>query len=309
MAVERELWREYIAEKIHQKNIFLGMAVNATAQVINGKAVHIPQAGILDEPELNASSFPLTVGERTDTDIVYLLDSLAMKPVRIANIDTYQLSYSKMQSVLGQQTDTLTDRLGTIMLHNWVRPFSYSGSATTSAASRILTTGANTVAHMPTATGNRKKFVANDLKAAKSFLDKQNVPADGRVAVMSPDMYSQLCDDTTLTNYRLQEYNITTGMLPKLYGFEIIVRSKVVGYKSETDLLNLFSYTPDVADCDAVVCYHRDFVEYAEGAIDVFGSENNPEYLGDIYSAEVRFGGRKRYADATGIVCVVQDIP
>lgn len=309
MAVNIQLWTAYLSEKLYQKNEFLKKSFNATSFVINGAVVHIPQAGALGEPVFNPSSFPLTVTERTDVDIVYPLNSLVMPPVRIANIDRYQLSYDKMASVLGSQTGKLMDRLGTYMLYEWARQYAFAGSTTTSEVARLLTTGANTAAHMPSATGNRKKFMRADLRRASTLMDEQNIPKDGRVAIMSPKMYEQLTDDTTLTNYRINEYNIQTGTIPKLEGFELHVRPQVIGFKNETDLINLASYTADVADCDAVLLWHPEFVEFAEGNIDFFGSERNPEYLGDIYSAEVRFGGRKRYADSTGIVAIVQDIP
>ena len=309
MAVNVELWRAYIAEQLYQKNEFLKRATDATPFVLNGKVVHIPQAGTLDEPQFNPTSFPLTVSDRTDTDIAYTLNTLAMPPVRIPNIDRYQLSYDKMQSVMGSMTGKLMDRLGTYMLWEWTREFAFTGSTTAKAATRMLTSGGNVPAHMPSATGNRKKFTRVDLRNASTALDMLNVPKEGRVAIMSPKMYEQLTDDPTLTNYRLAEYNITTGVIPKLEGFEIHVRPQVVAYNDETDLVNLATYTEDALDCDAVLCYHPDFVEFALGNIDFFASERNPEYLGDIYSAEVRFGGRKRYANSEGIIAIVQDIP
>lgn len=309
MAIFKEVWQSYIAEKIYQKNDFLKKAFDASGNVIDGRIVHIPQAGNVGEPILNPSSFPLTVSEREDSDIVYPLESLAMPPIRIANIEKYELSYDKMNSVLSEQVSKLTDRLGTIMLYNWARGYTYSGSLDTDEVTKILTTGANAAAHMPSSSGVRKKFTRSDLRKASTVLDKQGVTKDDRVAIMSPTMYEQLTDDSTLTNYRLSEYNIETGFIAKLEGFEIHVRPTVLGYKNEADLLNLFNYTPDVSDCDAVLCFQKNYVEFAEGGIDFFEDIRNPQYLGSIYAAEVRFGGRKRYANSTGIISIVQDIP
>ncbi|NBT57479.1 hypothetical protein EBT16_01730 [bacterium] len=59
-------------------------------------------------------------------------------------------------------------------------------------------------------------------------------------------------------------------------------------------------------DNDAVLCWCEEVVERAVGEINAFEQIKSPVYYGDIYSFEVRMGGRIRRSDEKGIVAIVQ---
>ena len=134
---------------------------------------------------------------------------------------------------------------------------------------------------------------------------------EGRYALISADMFQQLTDDMSATQYRdfSAAYNAETGVVGRLFGFNIMMRSAVVNYANAANpVINAYGATPNATDCDGVLCWQTNAIERALGAIVFFEKIGDPTYYGDIYSVGVRIGGRQRRADAKGIVAIVQDI-
>jgi hypothetical protein len=55
------------------------------------------------------------------------------------------------------------------------------------------------------------------------------------------------------------------------------------------------------------MCWQKDSVARALGEKKFFEKKDDPEYYGDVYSAMIRAGGRRRRADDAGVVAIVQD--
>jgi hypothetical protein len=140
-------------------------------------------------------------------------------------------------------------------------------------------------------------------------MNKQNVPMEGRYALISADMFQQLTDDMSATQYRdfSAAYDVKDGVLGRLFGFNILMRSAVLKYDDAVLPAMLPGGTiPDVSDNDGVLCWQMSAVERAVGQISFFENIGDPTYYGDVYSVSIRMGGRKRRADAKGIVAIVQ---
>ena len=179
MAVEREIWEGDIVEKLYAENPHLSLCVNADQYVLAGKVVHIPQAGAAPDVVKNRSSLPAAVKKRTDTDITYPLDEYTSDPVHISNAETIEPSYDKRMSVMADTHMALNETVGVVTIRNWAP----SGSA------RIIrTSGEAVAAHMPGATGMRKKFLKAELKKAQKQMNKDNIPTSDRYAMFDADM-------------------------------------------------------------------------------------------------------------------------
>ena len=96
MAIQREIWQDHIEGNLFKNNEFLLASTDAAQYVLQGKVVHIPQAGALPNIVKNRSSLPGTIVQRADTDITYSLDEYTSDPILIPYAETIELSYSKL---------------------------------------------------------------------------------------------------------------------------------------------------------------------------------------------------------------------
>lgn len=299
MAIQAEVWQNHIEGNLFKDNEFLLTATDAGQYVMQGKVVHIPQAGSLPLIEKNRSTLPATASERTDTDVTYQLDAYSTDPILIRNAETFELSYSKRDSAIGEHEAALRQRIADEILIKW---------APTAVGSVVRTGGDDVPTHVTGTTGTRKALTTADLKAAQLAMNKQNISKYERYALLSADMYDQLIESLGETQYRdfSEAIDPKTGVLGVLYGFKIMQRADVVVYNVDADTVNAYGAAAAATDNDAVLCWQKDAVERALGSINFFERANDPLYYGDVYSFEVRMGGRKRRNDEKGIVAIVQ---
>lgn len=301
MAIQKEIWQDHIEGNLFKNNEFLLASTDAGQYVLQGKVVHIPQAGAAATVVKNRSSIPATVVQRGDTDVTYTLDEYTTDPILIPNAESFELSYNKRESVLAEYEASLRQTVADNLLIDWCP----SGSTGTV----IRTTGSNTATHLGGTTGTRKKFTVNDLKYAQLQLNKQNVPMEGRYALISADMFQQLTDDMSATQYRdfSAAYDVKDGVLGRLFGFNIIMRGGVATYNNDAaPLVNPYGASANATDNDGVLCWQVGAVERALGQITFFERIGDPTFYGDVYSVSVRMGARIRRSDAKGIIAIVQ---
>jgi len=305
MAVQQEHWVRYIIANLFKGNPHLEHCFSEDEYVLNGKVVHVPQAGAKPNVVKNRTTFPAVTVRRTDTDIVYPLDAYSTDPTHIPNAEEVELSYSKMDSVLGEHVLALREEIGDDILYKWA--FAYADA--TAPATILRTTGANVAAHLAAATGNRKGFLKEDLKRARLELNKSNIPVEGRYALIPSDLLDQLTNDSDLkVRDNALELDMRSGTIGRLYGFEILERSATLSYdNAATPVLKAIGAAGAATDNDSVMCYHRNAVSKAMGGTEFFENLRDAEFYGDVYSAEVRMGGRSRRTDGKGLVMIVQD--
>lgn len=299
MAIEKEIWQEQIEKNLYAANPHLGLCSNADQYVLAGKVVHIPQSGSAPGVEKNRMQLPAKVTRRTDTDVTYAIDEYTSDPIHIKDAEKVELSYNKRASVLEDTQNKINETVGVCTLKNW---------APTKAVRIIRTTGEPIEAHMEGAKGMRKRFTLANLKASQKAMNKDNFPSEGRYAIFDADMYDQLTDIMTETQYRdfSRAYDEKTGIVGKLFGFNILSRSFVLKYNGSVPVEpGTEGHAPD---CAAILCWHTSAVEKAQGDIKFFEDVDNPLYFGDIYSALVRLGGRIRRENQEGVVAIVQDL-
>lgn len=299
MAIQKEIWADHIVGNLFKNNEFLNYAFNADQYVLQGKVVHIPQAGAAPGVEKNRSSLPATVNKRTDVDITYALDEFTSDPVLIPNADNMELSYDKRESVLAETQAGIRQLVADWVLYNW---------STTISAQIVRTTGTSGVtAHAPSATGNRKEVLVADIKNMAKVMDKNNVPMEDRYLLLDADMYDQLTDNLGVTQYRdfSKAYDEKKGIVGELYGFKVMKRSSVLYYTAAL-AVRTPGHAGAATDQAAALAWQKNAVERALGTVDFFEKLGDPLYFGDVYSALVRMGGRKRRNDNKGVVALIQ---
>lgn len=300
MAIQKEIWTNHLQGSLFKNNEFLNYCFKADQFVIQGKVVHIPNAGAAPSIVKNRSSLPATVTTRTDIDITYAIDEFTSDPILIPNADTVELSYDKMSSVLAESESAIRELVADWMLYNW---------RVETAGAIVRTSGANVTAHLPSATGTRKKFSLADIKAARLVMNKQNVPKEDRYMMIDSDMYEQITDELNVSTYRdaVKNYDLPQGVIYKIFGFNLMERSNtLVANNAGTPVIQTPGTAATINDNGVVLAWQANCVERALGTVDFFEQVGAPTYYGDIYSALIRMGGRKRRNDYKGVVAIIQ---
>jgi hypothetical protein len=227
------------------------------------------------------------------------------EPIIIEEAEKIELSYDKIADVMGDHLATLMETAADNYLYDLVRVQSDASTGVV----RTRTTGAATAAHLPSATGNRKKFDKADLKKARTLLNKQSISKMNRYALFPSDMLDQLMDDADLLkrDYAL-ELDMRSGSIGRLMGFELLERpSVVVMDNTGTPVAKVVGAAAAATDNDTVLCWQMEAAHRARGEVKFFESKDNPLYTGDVYNASVRFGGRPERKDSKGLIAIVQD--
>jgi hypothetical protein len=300
MAIQKEIWCNYIIDRLWKENPHLQAAFNDDQYVVAGKIVHIPTPGAIPSIVKNRATFPAAVVRRTDTDIVYTLEEYTTDPTHIVEADKVELSYDKISSVIGDHVSVLARTIGDDILIKWA-----SGIIT---ANIIRTTGTSVAVSTAGQTGNRLRMVTNDLKTAKLRMDVANVPMNDRYALIEANMLDQILSDLTVTQNRdfSSEFDAKEGTIGRLFGFKIMQRSTALMTNGAATTINAFGQAVAGGDNVASICWQKNAVARALGTTDMFEDVKNPLYYGDIYSALQRMGGRRRRADDLGVIVIAQ---
>ncbi len=302
MAIQTELWARDIKEKLFPKNSFMNQAINDDAWVDN-KTVHLPQAGALPTVVRNRSTLPAAEVQRTDTDATYDLDEYTSTPNVLRDIEEVESNYDKRTSLVSSHAKELNKQAANWMAYHW---------GPTQSANMIRTSGADEVANVPGATGTRKVLTIEDIIGARAVLDDMDVPEEGRNILMPAHMYNDLLLynwENLVSLDKSGKARLANGQIMQLFGFTIYTRGKknlLVYSDAATPTLR----TPDAGTLAtanaAALIWQKDFVRRALGSVKVYAKYDDPGWYGSIFSALVRAGGRKAYADETGVMAIVE---
>ena len=322
MSVVPEIWTDFIVGNLFKNNEYLLQSVDESQYVLQGRVVHVPQAGAPSGVKRNRTQLPATITRRTDVDVTYALDEFTTDPRFIPDADKVQLSYDKMESCMSEDMSYLRQVMADTMLYNW-RP-KYFVKATKTKSADYLIHG----------TGVRTGVCVEDFVKAKQIFNKWGIPKEDRYVLLNTEMYGQICDDVrnnSNDNLLTAVYDPKSGRLEKLEGFTIIERATVLmasnstlsavsgqqyfKFTSDTDLtyspedyeaIELGEKSADDTACAIGLFWQKNFVRRAIGETKMFENTGDPTYYGDIYSFLNRMGGRKSRGDAKGVLGLMQ---
>lgn len=302
--IQVEIWAQYIIDRLFKDNTFLSRAYSDDQYVLAGKIVHIPNPGAAPIVTKNRSSYPATAVRRTDTDIVYTLDEYTTAPTHIPDAEKVELSYDKITSVYGDHAGYLAEFVASDLILKWL-------DETVTSVTKRLTTGGSTAittaATSAAATGTRYLCHHEDVRKLQLLFNTQNVPTMGRQILFESNMLDQVIQSLSNTQYRdfSQYVDATNGTVGRLYGFDFLQRSQVATAAAD-DTIKALGAAGATTDCSVSVAWQKDCVTRALGEVKFFEDLNRPEYYGDIYSALLRMGARRRRADDIGVVALIQ---
>lgn len=298
MAIQKEIWQNTIIEGMFADNSFMSKAVNDNMYV-NGKKVHIPNAGAPSNVEIDRKTVPALAKKRTDVDVEYTLNELTTDPIYIPHAETVELSYDKRNSVIIQDRAQIIEKASVQMLYNWSPDSNHF----------VRTSGTKTVtAYTKDATGNRKALVKADVLNLMTKFNADNIPQEDRYLLLDAYMYAQLLNDLTEGDQRafFASANAQKGILGQLFSFNVMQRSQVLRYATGGTLTK-WNVSGAATDNAAGLAWHMNSLSRALGEVKVFDDMDNPLYYGDIYSFLIRVGGTIRRNDKKGVYALVQD--
>ena len=307
--ISQEVFANYIVEKLRRSNPHLGLAADESQYVKAGAVVHIPQAGASPQTVKNRSTFPAVATQRGDTSVTYALDSFTTEPVHVAWSEQAEISYDKTDSVLADHVATLMEAVGDNMLYNWVVGLKNKGAATDTipAANVIITSGAlDEIEIAQGVTVQRNAFTYKELEKAQYIMNHQNVPKTDRYVLLESKMYQQLLDSLSANQMAAFQAaaDLKNGVCGRLFGFDVLERSSVLLFTAAKAPVVPGTTVANTMN-PAALCWQKDCVTVAKGDIMPYQDYGNPQYYGDIFSAEVKMGGRCKRADWSGVVAIM----
>lgn len=297
MALQIQIWVKSIIEGLFADNTFAARSVDHS-EFVNGKKVHVPNAGEGAGVVKNRSNFPASVGQRQDADLDYDIDEYTVDPVRISNAEQVELSYNKRESVVRSSRRKLADAIYADLIYKWIP----------TGVTVIRTVGAAVAAHLSSATGTRKAMTKAAVNAARIQFDEWDIPQEGRCMLLDARMYNQLLNDLTDAerNNFLACADPAKGVIGKYDTFVFYERSKVAKATS-AGVVKEWSAAAAATDCAAGLAWQEDCVSRALGETVAYDDQGNPLYYGDIVSFLQRAGGSSLRSDKKGVLLIVQD--
>lgn len=304
MALQKEIWQKDIYESFFAEIPFLKYGTDVSGSVLDGKVVHLPQAGAADAGvEKNRSTFPATVVRRTDSEKTYSLGAFSTKPQHLLNAEQAELSYDKRKSVLAEVKNSLNERVSVEILHNWAEGLKKE--------THIIRTGGERAAPATadSATGKRKALSEADFQAAYTRLMMQTKGGAKDLVALVPYRLMPHLQDVAASAFNptlsiLTDEERRSGFVGRLQNFLILPCYPRLVADNDGQIKAYLS-TGAATDNDVVLCWTKSAVEYAFGSVRMFQSEGDPLYYGDIYSFEVRAGGARRRSDDAGVLAIV----
>lgn len=296
MALNVEIWIRSIVEKFWPNNSFVLQSVDHS-DYVNGKTVHVPNAGAGAGITKNRSSYPAEVGSRTDYDLTYDIDKFEADPLLSQNLEEVELSYDKRTSMLQQSKENLRQAVIEDILHNWAKDVT----------NKITTDGSAEDAHIPSATGKRKAMTKATVMEVKKKMDLDDVPSEGRCMLLDSVMYNQLLaslTDAEVVNF-LAGANPETGVIGKYLGFEFYERSRALKTAAGGTLKD-WGKSEAATDSAAGLAWQKGCVSRAMGEVVAFENTKDATYYGDVFSFGMRAGGSPIRHDKKGVVLIYQ---
>ncbi|HAT3998563.1 TPA: hypothetical protein I9Y90_000045 [Elizabethkingia anophelis] len=310
MPLEREIWEGTVQEKLVEDNSWLQAVSDVEdSSIVNGRIVHIPQAGAPSKVEKNRQTLPAQVKQRKDAEVLYVIDEYTTDPIHISNADTKELSYDKRRSILDQDVENLSEEVAEGMLTNFV--VSPIGDNKELPKDHILfTTGDLVDASADGSTGKRKAESLNDLQTMRVFFKRKKAWTENQMfCLLSAAAEARLFPANSMLTATymaaVTEEERRSGVMYKVQGWKIFSRSSVYTL-SPDKTFKAFGGIGEATDCEGSLFWNKTKVEKAFGTMETFDRERDPQYYGDIYSFLVRMGGRAKRADYAGVGVLMQ---
>ena len=204
--VYAEVWTGQIVERFtHAQNGTFLDGVPDFSRYVDNSVIHLVEAGLSPTVLIDNTTYPLAIENLPDGDVAITLHKFETLPSRVTDDELYAISYDKMGLKKDQHADVLAESHLDKAIH------AFAPVSNTPKTPVIYTTGA--------VVDGRKRLTRSDVIKLKDKLDKMRVPKKGRRLVLCSDHVNDLLD--TDQKFKDQYHNYETGVIARMYGFEI----------------------------------------------------------------------------------------
>ena len=202
-----EVWTRQVVE--HYTHAMEGTFLDGIpdfSQYSENDVIHLSDVSGDPTVLVDNTTYPLEIEELEDGDISIKLSKFETNATKVTDDELYALTYDKMALVKTRHGNKLSEGMLDKAIH------AFAPTEDTADTPVLMTTGE------ADETG-RRKLQRVDIISLRRKLDKLKVPKNGRRLVLCSDHISDLleCDQ----KFQGQYHDYSTGVIAKMYGFEI----------------------------------------------------------------------------------------
>jgi hypothetical protein len=272
-----EVWTRQVVE--HYTHAMEGTFLDGVpdfSQYADNNVIHLSDVSGDPTVLVDNTTYPLDIEELEDGDISIKLSKFETKATGVTDDELYSLAYDKMALVKTRHGNRLSESILDKSIH------AFAPSEDTTETPVLLTTGE------ADETG-RKKLQRVDIISLRRKLDKLKVPKSGRRLVLCSDHISDLleCDQ----KFQGQYHDYSTGVIAKMYGFEIYEAANCPLFDSSTKQKKSFGAVATAKDFEASVFFYVPRMFKCKGSTKMYYSkaENDPVNKRNLVSFTTRF--------------------
>lgn len=270
MALNKQVWLSQLAENFYPDSSFLSKVTDLSAYVENNR-IHMANAGIDPAVRINNKTYPVATSERVDSDLEFALDVFETENTLIRHIESVELSYDKLESVLKQHRATLQTAVSKKAIH------AYAPNQNSEFTPVLRTTGE--------VVNGRKRLRFDDILTLKEAFDTALIPLEKRYIVLHPSHVTDLLREDLELFKNLTE--IHEGEPTKFAGFGFYSFPYMPTYDGGEKVAFDGKSTANFAS----VAFQSDEVMKSDGEVYMFLNLDDPKERGSIVGFEKRFVG------------------
>lgn len=293
------MFSKQIKENLYPANEFYKNSTDYSV-FVNGKKVNVPQSGADPEIIVNPTVFPIAPAQGDETSLEFDINTHVTRPAHITDDEQLVVSYDKRAATLAKHIKRLNTSIADYFAYDW---------SATAAVQMVRTSGAAGTSLAPSATGTRKKITLQDWIDAVTILDTDDVPQEGRYALVPAKMFNEMYAIDSFIDYQKRGVvdMLSKGIIGEILGVKIYKRSRAGLYTNAATPVKVPVGTAGAAAHNmAILIWQENSVCRAEGATKVYIDSDRPEYIGGLFNARVRAGGQIDREDGKGVVAIIQ---
>lgn len=253
-----EVWTGKIVEHFtHVENGTFLDGVPDFSRHVDNNVIHL--VDVTGDPTvlIDNTTYPLTIEDLGDGDVAIKLHKFETLPTRVTDDELYALSYDKIEVAKERHGN----KLGEAHLDKAIHAF--APSTDTAETPVIFTSGA------ADETG-RLCLMRKDVLALKRKADGLKIPKKGRRLVLCSDHVNDLLEEDQ--KFKDQYHNYESGMIYKMYGFEIYEASNCPIFGQDKKKAS-YGAIPIEGQAEASVFFYVPRMFKCKGSTDMYYSE------------------------------------
>ena len=272
-----EVWTRQVVE--HYTHAMEGTFLDGVpdfSQYAQNDVIHLSDVSGDPSVLIDNTTYPLDIEELEDGDVSIKLSKFETKAASITDDELEAIAYDKMALVKTRHGDKLSEGMLDKAIH------AFAPTEHTTETPVLLTTGD------PDEDG-RRKLTRVDVISLRRKLDKLGIPKKGRRLVLCSDHIADLleCDQ----KFQGQYHDYSTGVIAKMYGFEIYEAVNCPLFDWTTKKKKSFGAVATANDFEASVFFYVPRMFKCKGSNKMYHSEakNDPIYKRNLVSFTARF--------------------